>query len=56
MLAIQTLEVGMAKKEIVKRWVKQLVIDLNLCPFAYPVFKKIKLHMNSSNQLNFQIT
>ena len=30
----------MSKKEIVKRWVKQLVIDLNLCPFAYPVFKK----------------
>lgn len=30
----------MSKEEIVKKWVKQLVIDFNLCPFAHPVFKK----------------
>ena len=28
------------KEELIKKWVKNLVIDLNLCPFAFPVFKK----------------
>ena len=30
----------MSKKKVVENWVKNLVIDLNLCPFANPVYKK----------------
>ena len=41
------------KEELIKRWVKNMVIDLNLCPFALPVYKKNQIRYIEMQSLEF---
>ena len=43
----------MSKKKVVENWVKNLVIDLNLCPFANPVYKKDQISYELCEGLDF---